>query len=345
MIFSRSRVLVPACVAVATLTLSACGGGHHKAATTPSATPTTPTPTSSSASTPAAFGGNPFTGAAKASANPVVAVKIDDTANGRPPLNLDKADMVYVEEVEGGLTRLLAIFDTTLPTVEAVRSTRANDPELVGQFGPIAYVASGGAPNPLAVLRRSPLKTSINDLGGPGFSRDPNRSAPYNLTANLSVAGRALNAPKAKNIGLTFGPYDLSKDPVAHTINTVVGNTGVEFAWSAALNRFVRRVGGAVEAAANGQPLATPNVIVQYCSVTPYPQDVDVEGNIAKYTHTVGSGHAVIFRNGHRIEASWSRKTAASGTTFKDKYGHVIPMAPGGEWVLLVANGAAVNSS
>lgn len=344
MIFSRSRTLVPVCIAAATLALSACGGGHHKAAASPSVSPTpTPTPTPSS-SAPAAFAGNPFTGAAKASANPVVAVKIDDTANGRPPLNIDKADMVYIEQVEGGLTRLLAIYNTTLPTVEAVRSTRASDPELVDQFGPIAYVASGGAPNPLAVLRQSPLKASINDAGGPGFARDPNREVPYNLTANLALVGRVLHGPKAKSIGLTFGAADLSHAPVANTIDTVVGGTGIEFSWNAGINRYVRRIGGAVEAAADGQPIATPNVIVQYCTVTPYPQDVDVVGNVSKYTHTIGGGHVVVFRNGHRIDGSWSRKTATSGTTLKDKYGHPIPLAPGGEWVVLVATGAPLTS-
>jgi DUF3048 family protein len=344
MSFSRRRMLAPVCVAVATLALSACGGGHHKAVVTPSATPTpTPTPTPSS-STPAAFSGNPFTGAAKASANPVVAVKIDDTANGRPPVNIDKADMVYVEQVEGGLTRLLAIYNTSLPTVEAVRSTRASDPELVEQFGPIAYAASGGAPNPLEVLRHSPLKASINDAGGPGFARDSNREAPYNLTANLALVGQALHGPKAKSIGLTFGFADLSHAPLATNVNTVVGSTGVQFTWDFGTNRYVRRIGGAVETAADGRAVSTPNVIVQYCAVTPYPQDVDVVGNVSKYTHTLGVGHVVVFRNGRRVDGSWSRKTATSPTTLTDKAGHAIPLSPGGEWIILVADGAPLTS-
>ena len=86
----------------------------------------TPSPTKSSAKPapkpkpkPKPPAGNPLTGVGKPSSNGVVAVKIDDTANGRPQMNLDKADIVYIEQVEGGLTRLLAIYNTQLPTVEA----------------------------------------------------------------------------------------------------------------------------------------------------------------------------------------------------------------------------------
>src|ERR671933_664255 len=46
---------------------------------------------------------DPLTGG-KPSHRPVVAVKIDDTANGRPQRGVNQADIVYIEEVEGGLT-------------------------------------------------------------------------------------------------------------------------------------------------------------------------------------------------------------------------------------------------
>src|SRR5689334_24430520 len=104
-----------------------------------SGTPTTsaPAPPQSSAAPPAPLPKvNPLTGG-KASRNPVIAVKIEDTALGRPQVGTNKADIVYVEQVEGGLTRLMAIFNTTLPNVEPVRSVRPSDPELALQYGHI----------------------------------------------------------------------------------------------------------------------------------------------------------------------------------------------------------------
>jgi hypothetical protein len=39
-----------------------------------------------------------------------MAVKIDDTSAARPQIGIEQADLVYIEQVEGGLTRLAAIF-------------------------------------------------------------------------------------------------------------------------------------------------------------------------------------------------------------------------------------------
>ena len=40
----------------------------------------------------------------------ILVVKIDDTLAARPQIGLDRADVVYIEQVEGGLTRLAAVF-------------------------------------------------------------------------------------------------------------------------------------------------------------------------------------------------------------------------------------------
>ena len=75
--------------------------------------------------------GNPLTGG-KVTANPVVAVKIDNTSAGRPQYGISQADVVYIEQVEGGLTRMMAVFHTHLPTeVGPVRSVRTTDVELL----------------------------------------------------------------------------------------------------------------------------------------------------------------------------------------------------------------------
>ncbi|HSY15086.1 MAG TPA: DUF3048 domain-containing protein [Jatrophihabitantaceae bacterium] len=327
--------------------VAACSGQAKHAAGTPSTTPATGASSLRSTATPTTVPVNPFTGLAPLPAGPVIAVKVDDTEGGRPQRGIDLADVVYVEQAEGGLTRLLAIFATDKPDVEAVRSTRASDPELVAQYGAIDYVASGGAPNPLAVLDASPLHSDINDRGGPGLTRDDNRNEPYNVVADLAQISTLIKGSGAKNIGLAFSASAAAyaADPVATTIRTTVGATGVGFDWNAATGRYVREIDGVPQTASDGRPIATPNVVVQFCSVTPYPQDVDVNGNPSQYTHTIGSGQAVIFRNGRRIQGTWSRPSAGAGTTFTATNGRRITLAPGGEWVVLVSTGAALTSS
>lgn len=283
---------------------------------------------------------NPLTGRAPSS-NPVVAVKIDDTAASHPQIGIDKADIVYIEQAEGGLTRLMAIYNTKLPVVGPVRSTRAGDEKLALQFGSIVYVASGGSPPELRPLEATSLRTSINDHGGPGFTRDPNRPVPYNLKADLSAIAKKLKGPRAKSIGLTWSAR--ATNPGAHrarALHTVVGGTPVAFEWRPKLHRYVRMIGGKAQYAADGAPIATPNVVVQFCRVTTYHRDVDTAGNPAKYTHTIGTGKVAVFRDGRRIDGTWSRRSLHGGTHLRDKHGKPIALAPGGAWFVLAATGA-----
>ena len=49
------------------------------------------------------------------SLGPVLAVKIDNLAPARPQTGLTGADIVYVIPVEGGLSRMLAVFSSHVP--------------------------------------------------------------------------------------------------------------------------------------------------------------------------------------------------------------------------------------
>ena len=342
-----ARALAAGIAVTALLTTAACSGsssGGKKS--TPSATPTVPSSAASTPAAPAKPAAVNWLRGGKYSANGVVAVKIDDTANGRPQRNIDSADVVYVEEVEGGLTRLLAIFHTNLPTVEAVRSTRAADPEIVSQYGPVAYAASGGAPNPLYILDHSYLKTTINDRGGPGFQRDGSRNAPYNLTADLATIAKVLKAPKARYVGFrwSYSLAQLAGAPAAPRISTVVGGTAVGFQYDAKAKRYDRIIDGSPTHQADGKVVSTPNVIVQFCQVEPYLKDRDVLGNPNAYTHTVGSGRIALFRDGRRVDGTWKRTSKYGPTTYLDAKGRPIILQPGGVWVVLVHRTAPLSS-
>lgn len=283
---------------------------------------------------------NPLTGETP-SGNPVVAVKIEDTALGRPQVGVDKADIVYVEQVEGGLTRLMAIFNSSLPTVEPVRSARPSDPELALQYGHIIFVASGGSRAGIAPLDKSPLRSVINDRGGPGFNRDPNRSAPENLRADLARIAAKIKGPKAKSIGLVWSTrLSAAHATTGTSVQTRVGGTAVRFNWNRQLHRYVRIIDGRIQHAGDGHVIATPNVIVQFCRISVYTKDRDVLGNPAQYTHTIGHGRAVVFRDGRRIDGTWGRQAVTDGTTLTASDGKAIALSPGGAWFILVATNA-----
>jgi hypothetical protein len=113
----------------------------------------------------------------------------------------------------------------------------------------------------------------------------------------------------------------------------------VAFDWKRKSHRYERLINGAVQHAADGNVIATPNVVVQFCHSTVYRKDIDTAGNPAQWTHTLGSGKAVVFRNGRRIVGTWSRPSVKSGTALRDARGAAIPLAPGGAWFVQVAAG------
>jgi len=294
------------------------------------------------APTPTVVVPNPLTGMGTSPIGPVIAVKLDDTAAGRPSLGLDKADVIYIEEVEGGLTRMVAVFASAKPSVRAVRSIRSSDPELLGQYGKIIVVASGGGQKALKILDQSTLHSVINDRGQVGFHRDFSRPGPYNVVSDLAKVSAAIKAAGVRKVGFTWAVRDprLAVAKPAVTVSTRVGSTSVDFVWDAKLRRYVRTVDGHRIVTGSGVPVAKPNVLVQFCKVVPDPTDHDVNGNPTMFTKSIGSGRVVLFRGGKRILGTWSRPTIDAPTTFRDAAGKPLLFAPGGTFVALARTGA-----
>ena len=355
MSFSRPLRLLTASVAVtAVLSTAACGGSSKpkKSSATPvpsSSAPTTSAAPSSKAAPPAS---NPLTGIGGVPRTPVISVKIDDTEPGRPQVGINQADIVYVEAVEGGLTRLAAIFGTHHPTkVGYVRSTRPSDPDLLLQFGKITAAYSGGAHDSLPLIRHSGLKSWSNDAGAPFYFRSPHAGdhGYINLALNLAQVAKKTHTTGPHSIGWTFSASDAGLPVLKGTdVRTVVrgsnaGGTAVEFRWDPKLQRYVRYIDGVRQVDASGKPVSMANVVVQFCRVISHPQDTDVNGNPAQFTYTVGTGSVVVFRHGKRINGHWSRARTSDGTHFTLPNGKPLPLVPGNTWVVLATNGTPLS--
>jgi Protein of unknown function (DUF3048) N-terminal domain/Protein of unknown function (DUF3048) C-terminal domain len=326
--------------ALAATAMGGCSSGTKPKVVSSSATTTAAAPTVAPKPAPAAT--NPLTGVGPAPGGPVIAVKLDDTAAGRPTLGLEKADVIYIEEAEGGLSRMVGVFAGAKPRVRAVRSIRSSDPELLGQYGRIIVVASGGGGRSLPDLDRSGLRSSIFDRGQVGFSRDRSRPGPYNVVSDLSKVSAAIKADGVRFVGFTWAAKDprLAAARAATTVSTRVGSTPVTFVWDPKLARYVRTVGGQRLLTASGDPVAKPNVLIQFAQIFTDRSDVDVNGNPSAFTKSVGSGRVVLFRSGRRIEGRWSRPSVGAPTKLTDAAGRPLLFAPGGTFVVLARPGA-----
>ena len=92
---------------------------------------------------------------------------------------------------------------------------------------------------------------------------------------------------------------------------------------------------GAPALAAEGGQLGGATVIIQY-TVIKTSRFLEY-GSRPPYAVSVGSGSAVVLRNGQAFDVRWSRPSADGGTTFTLPSGQPMTFAPGQVWVILAA--------
>jgi hypothetical protein len=274
---------------------------------------------------------SPFTGDPVSSLRKELIFKIDNVPQARPPTGLTKADIVYLLPVEGGLSRIFAVFSSHVPPVVGpVRSSREEDIQLLRQFGRPAFVFSGAQPRLLPVVEHARIVNLYAGSVG-GYFRSSSRIAPYNLYARTrTLLGEAKGASKAKDIGFRFGPAPAGGKP-ASVYHVTYRSAAFGFRWSAAQHRWLVWMDGSPAKAADGKRLGAHTIVVQYVKVG--TSGFLEWGGRPPYAQTVGSGRAVVLRNGRSYQVHWSRPTADGGTTFTLPDGRRMPFARGQVWV------------
>jgi Protein of unknown function (DUF3048) N-terminal domain/Protein of unknown function (DUF3048) C-terminal domain len=275
---------------------------------------------------------SPFTGEPVSSMRKELIFKIDNVPQARPPTGLTKADIVYLLPVEGGLSRIFAVFSSHIPPVVGpVRSAREEDIQLLRQFGRPAFAFSGATPRLLPVVEHARIASLYAGTVG-GYFRSTSRVAPYNLYAKTrTLLAEAKGASKARDIGFRFGPAPAGGMQTS-VYNVAYHSAGFRFGWSAAQHRWLVWMDGSPANAADGKQLGAHTIVVQYVQVG--TSGFRERGSRPPFSHTVGSGRAVVLRNGRAYKVHWSRSSADAGTTFTLPDGRRMPFAPGQVWVV-----------
>ncbi|MET7503311.1 DUF3048 domain-containing protein [Streptomyces microflavus] len=264
----------------------------------------------------------------------VLAVKIDNVAPARPQTGLDQADIVYVEQVEAGLSRLLAVYSSELPPVIGpVRSARETDLELLRQFDRPVLAFSGAQSGLLPAIDRAPLDAVPPSAAPRAYFRGPERPAPHNLYLRPERIPYAASGTEAvEALGLRFGPAPPGgRAEESRTVRFASART--TFTWSAERERWLVSMDGSPARTSEGGRLGAATVIVQDVTVRPSAFG-DRSGNNTPFTETVGSGTAHVLRDGKAYEARWARTSADADTAFTTPDGERIDLASGPLWIV-----------
>ncbi|GAA0250336.1 DUF3048 domain-containing protein [Saccharothrix mutabilis subsp. mutabilis] len=309
-----SVLVVAGIVAAVVITRDRGGPGAVGTSSTSSTSPSTTT-TSTTTSAPRLPG--------------VLAVKVDNAPAARPQTGAGSADVVFVEPVEGGLTRLVLVFSTPPDVVGPVRSARETDLDLLAQYGSPVLAHSGSAPELVALLAESGVVRASPAEAGDAFFRDPGRPVPH----NLYVRPDRLPAPAAgPTRAPTTGPAPPGGRPVT-TWSVRYPATGFDLAWAGA---WAVSVDGSPMTSTESGPVSAANVVVQRVPVGTGAVAEDTAGSPSPVAITIGSGAAVVLRDGSAFDVTWSRPTPSEPTRFAAADGSEVPLAPGRTWVFLV---------
>ncbi len=275
---------------------------------------------------------------------PVLAVKIDNTRNAQPQAGVGQADLVYVEEIEYGMTRLAAIFSSTIPTrIGPVRSARVTDIDLLAQYGSPAFAFSGAQRKLWPALAAAPFVDVSANKFPQDYSRDSTRRAPYNYFFDAQTAlTRVESVSKAKDMGFTFAEAIPSGGAPALTAELTWPSSTLKFHYNPIRNQYSVQLNGeraSGEKTGEGEGEGEGEVwadtaVIQFVKQA---QSIyfDIGGGNTPHVETIGTGKVIILRNGQLFNATWSRPDAQSGTTFTDAAGNPVPFNPGQTWIVL----------
>jgi hypothetical protein len=325
-------VIIVVVVAVAAFSIV-----HFSKSTTPTTTTTVATTTTLPPPTA------PLTGlpdpSGTALTRSALTVKIENTPEALPQWGIDQADVVYEEIVNGGITRLAAIFNSQAPTkVGPVRSVRPTDTQVVWPLGGI-FAFSGGAPYAIDSIETAPVKLVDESSAGVAMFRDPDLEAPHNLFASAPLLFAFKGTPTPPPALFTY------RSATTKAVGTLVSKFVVPFpsiypvtwTWDATTKSWDRTLFGMSDVTGTGVRESPQNVIVMFVN---YVNGIGTENS---YADLQGSGTADVFSDGREVAGTWSRGSSmADVIQYHNAAGATIALTPGQTWVELLNDGTTL---
>jgi hypothetical protein len=264
-------------------------------------------------------------------------VSIDNQIAARPASGIGQAPLIFEVPVEGGITRLLAVFpyDAAVAKIGPVRSARPAFIDWAAEFD-ATLVHVGGSPEAIDRLAKTPTR-NMDEIGwGKYFWRDQSRKAPHNvytsatLLANAERVVRGGAAPQALDAWQYKEEAALDTRPADEVVVKVAYPDpayAVSWTYDRAANTYVRTRGAQPEKDADGRAIAAKNIVVLETKI----ETIDTVGR--KRIAVVGEGTATVHRDGVAVLATWKKPSLTARLRFFAADGAEIAFNPGMTWI------------
>ena len=272
-----------------------------------------------------------------------IAVMIDNAIGDAKHAGLQESYLNYEIIVEGGLTRIMAIYkDKDVNLIGPIRSSRHYFLDYALESDAI-YVHYGWSP--YAEDDISKLKIdNINGLTDPTpFRRDNNSEAPHNVFTRMSYVKNFLSSTSYNLESSDWKLFNYSTDPVdlsamnttpleASKVNIPYSDNEYRtYAYDESNEYYIRTSNGKAQYdRKTGTQLHYKNVIIEKVP----NKTLDSEGR--QELETTGKGTGYFITNGYALPITWSKETRDAKTVYAYEDGTELTLNDGNTFVQIV---------
>ena len=239
-----------------------------------------------------------------------VAVLINNLAPARPQSGLTEADIIWEVLAEGGITRLIAIFQSTEAADFDIGPVRSNRPyfiEIADSYD--AIIAHAGASNDAYAILQKQGKPYLDEISNAGsyYWRSSERKAPHNLYTNLSKLREGVSK-KGYREEATIQGYSFLSEAEAESMQVgSIKQLDVQFQLKGYKVSY-QLDEGVYKRSINDEPHIDKNNDKQLSAVNlifmqTNHKVLDNEGRLS--VDLQSGGNALVIQNGQSIEGQW----------------------------------------
>lgn len=277
------------------------------------------------------------------------AVMIDNHKDAWPQAGLQKAYMVYEIVVEGGETRLMALFKgADVDKIGPVRSARHYFIDYAMENDAI-YVHFGQSPQAASDIK----KYSINDINGISedgstFWRVKDKTAPHNAVTSMANLKKSAESKKFKTtsteksvLNYVTDEVDLGDEESAETITIPHSKLQtVKYEYDSENKVYKRYARGVAQKDWDTKDaITTKNIIITYCDNYTL---TDTENKGRQGLKNIGTFDGYYITNGKAIKIKCIKEARDSKTIYQDLQGNVIKVNDGNTFVNICPTDAKV---
>lgn len=281
-----------------------------------------------------------------------VAVMINNISDAWPQSGIGDAGVIYEAPVEGGITRLMALFDNykDIKKIGSVRSSRIYYCYLALEWDAI-YCHYGQSKYALDFLQSDKIDNVSSYNAGGYYFQTSDRYAPHNTFIDEEGIDNAIKALDYRrnyeadyNGRFTFAtedsPVTLNDGTAAKTVEINYSHNYPYFQYDKQSGTYLRYQRGNKhidDQKENDNQLTCKNIIVQFVDYSMFPDKVSLDLKLT------GTGKGYYITNGKAIDIQWSKDEQLGVTKYTDAAtGEEISLNTGKTWICLVQNGMDV---